>query len=113
VSERKLTSDDVEAAERFAETELEASAHELFQILSHEAGKLERRAAQGNQPTANQPIGSEPDLLSWAKVFLPTHFTREPSLMHRWLAEQLDDMVSRRGTKLNNMASITPIRIYS
>ena len=30
------------------------------------------------------------DLLAWGQKYLPDHFRRPPSNMHRWLAEQLD-----------------------
>ena len=30
------------------------------------------------------------DLLAWGRKYLPDHFRRPPSNMHRWLAEQLD-----------------------
>ena len=30
------------------------------------------------------------DLLAWGQKYLPDHFCRPPSNMHRWLAEQLD-----------------------
>lgn len=43
----------------------------------------------------------KPDLLTWAREFLPAHLTLPPSPMHHWLADQLDLMLSRRGTKLN------------
>jgi predicted phage terminase large subunit-like protein len=41
------------------------------------------------------------DLLTWGRKYLPDHFTRPPSLLHRWLAKQLDAMGSSRGVKLN------------
>jgi predicted phage terminase large subunit-like protein len=41
------------------------------------------------------------DLLAWGGKYLPNHFTRPPSDMHRWLAEQLEGMRAARGTKLN------------
>jgi len=41
------------------------------------------------------------DLLEWGRRYLPEHFTKPPSLMHRWLAEQLELMRVARGTKLN------------
>lgn len=40
-------------------------------------------------------------LLTWAGRLLPQHFTLPPSAMHRWLADELDAMRIRRGTKLN------------
>jgi predicted phage terminase large subunit-like protein len=44
---------------------------------------------------------SEAPLLSWGQHYLPEHFTLPPSAMHRWLADRLDRMSRRRGTKLN------------
>jgi predicted phage terminase large subunit-like protein len=41
------------------------------------------------------------DLLAWGRKYLPEHFSRPPSNMHRWLAEQLGEMRSVRGTKVN------------
>jgi len=41
------------------------------------------------------------ELLDWGKRYLPEHFTRPPSNMHRWLAEQLDSLQSFRPAKLN------------
>ena len=41
------------------------------------------------------------DLLAWGQKYLPEHFRRPPSNMHRWLAEQLDAAHTARGTKLN------------
>lgn len=43
-------------------------------------------------------------LLDWARHYLPDHFTRPPSLMHVWLAERLDELRDRRGSKLNVLA---------
>ena len=40
-------------------------------------------------------------LLAWARRYLPQHFTRPHSLMHRWMADRLDRMWQARGTKLN------------
>jgi predicted phage terminase large subunit-like protein len=41
------------------------------------------------------------DLLAWGRKHLEEHFSREPSNMHRWLAEQLAAMRFARGTKIN------------
>ena len=41
------------------------------------------------------------DLLSWGRKYLPDHFRRSPSTMHRWMAEQFDIAWTVRGTKLN------------
>ena len=43
-------------------------------------------------------------LLAWSAHFLPKHFSKPPSKMHRWLAEQLDHFHTQRGTKLNILA---------
>jgi predicted phage terminase large subunit-like protein len=45
--------------------------------------------------------GSRLDLLAWGQKYLPDHFRRPPSNMHRWLAEQFDAAQTVRGTKLN------------
>jgi len=52
---------------------------------------------------ANRGMGGH-DLLAWGQKYLPDHFCRPPSIMHRWLAEQLDTAQSSRGTKLNVLA---------
>lgn len=41
------------------------------------------------------------DLLAWGRRYLPDHFRRPPSRMHRWLAKQLDAAPASRGTKIN------------
>jgi hypothetical protein len=41
------------------------------------------------------------DLLAWGREYLPEHFSRPPSKMHCWLAEQLDVAHTSRGTRLN------------
>ncbi|HEV2972481.1 MAG TPA: hypothetical protein VGY55_21090 [Pirellulales bacterium] len=41
------------------------------------------------------------NLLVWARAYLPDHFRRSPSRMHCWLAEQLEEMKTERGRKLN------------
>jgi predicted phage terminase large subunit-like protein len=40
-------------------------------------------------------------LLEWGQTYLPRHFRKAPSLMHRWLSEQLHTATKSRGTKLN------------
>jgi predicted phage terminase large subunit-like protein len=40
-------------------------------------------------------------LLAWGRRLLPHYFAKPPSLMHRWLADELDAMTGQRGTKLN------------
>jgi hypothetical protein len=46
------------------------------------------------------------DLLAWGRTFLPTHFTKPPSAMHRWLADWLDRMQQQRGLKLKTLYSL-------
>src|SRR3990172_7870675 len=41
------------------------------------------------------------DLLAWSAERLPAHFTLPPSMMHRWMAKQLQRLSRRRGQKLN------------
>jgi hypothetical protein len=50
---------------------------------------------------ANRANGAGMGLLAWAKQYLPAHFTRPPSNLHRWLAEELDAMRTLRGSRLN------------
>ena len=69
------------------------SLRQLFRQL------LERRQPGGLCP----PLFDMP-LLDWAARFLPQHFHRPPSTMHRWLAERLDHFHDQRGTKLNVLA---------
>lgn len=45
--------------------------------------------------------GDTADLLDWARAYLPAHFTRPPSQMHRWLARELEHLDECRGSKLN------------
>ena len=53
----------------------------------------------GNTRRAVGPVAY--GLLAWGRRYLPDHFTRPPSLMHRWLAANLDAMTPERGAKLN------------
>lgn len=41
------------------------------------------------------------DLLAWCRTYLPGHFRRPPSAMHRWLAGELMAMRTARGGKVN------------
>lgn len=61
--------------------------------------ELAQRHGRARRLQAGRSTG--PGLLAWAQHYLPDHFTRPPSRMHRWLAEQLDRLWQRRGTKLN------------
>lgn len=52
----------------------------------------------------NRRSGHLRDLLDWGRKYLPEHFARPPSIMHRWLAARLDAARLDRGTKLNLLA---------
>lgn len=43
----------------------------------------------------------ELDLIAWGQRFLPKHFAKPPSPMHRWLSDQFEAMRARRGVKVN------------
>ena len=43
----------------------------------------------------------EAGLLAWAEKYLPDHFSKPPSGMHRWLARHLDQMLHVPRSKLN------------
>jgi predicted phage terminase large subunit-like protein len=45
--------------------------------------------------------GDARGLLAWGREYLAEHFQRPPSRMHAWLADELDGMRTRRGTRLN------------
>lgn len=55
-------------------------------------------AREGGAPEAPR---REESLLDWGRRFLPRHFAKPPSAMHRWLAERLDAMADRRGARVN------------
>ncbi|MGD9126620.1 MAG: hypothetical protein PVH19_04505 [Planctomycetia bacterium] len=40
-------------------------------------------------------------LIDWGQRYLPDHFAKEPSLMHREMARRLDRFADERGSKLN------------
>ena len=63
----------------------------FYQELAWRHGNTRRR---GLGPAAR-------GLLAWGRRYLPEHFTRPPSLMHRWLAAELDAMTRAEGAKLN------------
>lgn len=53
-------------------------------------------------PCAARPLNlGGADLLTWSRAYLPNHFARGPSWMHRWLASELNDLGGVRGCKLN------------
>jgi len=73
-----------------------ANSLALFSKLLHNS-LLSRYRHQRTRQVVDQSL----DLLSWGRKFLPEHFVLPPSQMHLWLADELDRMHRRRGTKLN------------
>ena len=77
-------------------------------MRKHEEPKESRVGPAERSPTENtaecldptQSVGSR-TLLDWGKEYLPEHFSKPPSDMHRWMAEHLDAMRQKRGTLLN------------
>jgi predicted phage terminase large subunit-like protein len=72
----------------------------LHKIFQHVCQQQQKKFRSGGL----LPPLLEGSLLDWAAHFLPHHFHRPPSKMHRWLAERLDLFHSQRGTKLNVLA---------
>ena len=68
----------------------------LLKVLRDELAK--RHGAARRQLSG---AGGSLDLLGWGQRYLPDHFAKRPSLMHRWLAGKLDEMSNQRGIKLN------------
>jgi len=68
----------------------------MMELLRDELARKHGRARR-----AHRGDTAAPDLLAWGRRYLPDHFTRPPSAMHRWLAEQLHTMRTDRGTKAN------------
>ena len=63
------------------------------------AGTIALRFEEWGATADDDP--ARPDLLAWGRRYLPHYFTREPSLMHRWLAARLGEAERVRGVKLN------------
>jgi len=61
--------------------------------------ELARRHGQARRLQAARQNGA--GLLEWASNYLPAHFLKPPSRMHRWLGARLDALWHSRGTKLN------------
>lgn len=59
------------------------------------------RRAFANRPADGPQQGKPLGLLDWGQQYLPAHFARPPSSMHRWLANGLDGLADERGKKLN------------
>jgi len=73
-----------------------ARVTDMLQVLRHELAWKHGRARR-LQAARN----SGPGLLNWGRKYLPDHFTRPASTMHRWLGRQFDSIWYDRGSKLN------------
>jgi predicted phage terminase large subunit-like protein len=63
--------------------------------------RLEQCFAAHSRPRARpSPQATATQIDAWAHHFLDTYFTRTPSLFHQWLAGQLQDLHTRRGSRL-------------
>lgn len=49
------------------------------------------------ESTCAQPMAT----LAWGRKYLPKHFAKPASAMHKWLGEQLDSFRTQRGCKVN------------
>ena len=67
-------------------------SQDIYNQLTHGHGRARRLQAARSEGAG---------LLAWAREYLPSHFTRPPSQMHRWLGYQLEQFDQRRGSKLN------------
>ena len=78
-------------------------------LLAHEQALKNKEASRSPescpaadaQPEQAAPPKTPRELLDWGAQFLPEHFSKPPSAMHRWMAQRLDAMSAERGTKLN------------
>ncbi len=72
---------------------------QLLDLLQVFRDELARRHGRARRIEAGRHSGS--GLLEWGRKYLPQHFTRPASSMHRWLAGELDAMWQNRPAKLN------------
>jgi hypothetical protein len=68
-------------------------------LFLHFRNELARRHGETRRRLAG--TGRSAHLLAWATAHLDRHFRLPPSLMHRWMAAELDRLVRRRGARLN------------
>jgi hypothetical protein len=69
-----------------------------MKVLSPRISGAVRRQNHRDHRPADHEIR---DLLSWSRHYLPSHFTKPPSPMHKWLAAELDELAADRGRKVN------------
>lgn len=76
---------------------------EYYERIGHRGSRRRDLVAwcrSGFQPLEARLDEGRP-LLAWARHYLPRHFTRRPSRLHRWLEARLGELRGRRGAKLN------------
>jgi predicted phage terminase large subunit-like protein len=71
----------------------------VAQIVGMFAAELARQHGQARRAARQSQAAM--DLLGWGQHYLPEHFSRPPSAMHRWMAEQFAAMWAGRGIKVN------------
>ncbi len=76
--------------------------------IQHEGSWFSRRIAgllrvlvEGIGARDKPAAGERLDLIAWGQRYLPRHFAKPPSPLHRWLADQADAMRTTRGLKVN------------
>ncbi len=69
----------------------------LADLLDTFATALDQRFQQ----SARVPNADRLGLLEWGRTMLAEHFSRPPSLMHRWLGQRLDALRHDRGRRIN------------
>jgi predicted phage terminase large subunit-like protein len=69
------------------------------QQLLRRLARLEQHFAAPDQGPSPAPAVPLPHLDAWARHYLPDYFTRPNSPFHDWLAGQLQDLHTRRGTR--------------
>lgn len=77
----------INALERRAIDEVHTFSAEMQRNVFHQATGIAKSQAM--------------PLLEWGRYYLPRHFHRPASRLHRWLAEQLERLQRQRGGKIN------------
>ncbi|MBX7164821.1 MAG: hypothetical protein K1X74_00610 [Pirellulales bacterium] len=72
-------------------------AASLARVIERAVREQLQRQQRRETPTSE----GLPELLAWARAYLPQHFSLPPSAMHRWLARQLPLRGEERGVKIN------------
>jgi hypothetical protein len=71
--------------------------------LCSAADAFSKKTGRGDDPEARRERARRKSwgLLEWGRRMLPEHFQLPPSLMHVWLAEELDAWRKKRGQRVN------------